>query len=153
MTVSSTDRIEKEVQLKASQSRVWRAITTPAEFGAWFKVDLENETFVPGEEFQGQITYEGCEQLRLQAWVEKLEPEHYFSFRWHAHAWDPAKDYSADPTTLIEFVLTERDGGTHLKISESGFDQLPEEVRQESFMRNEGGWEIQTENIRAHVDG
>ena len=43
MNASSTDRIEKEVQLKASQSRVWRAITTPAEFSAWFKVALENE--------------------------------------------------------------------------------------------------------------
>ena len=38
----STDRIEKTVFLRAPRSRVWRAIVTPEEFGAWFGVNLEN---------------------------------------------------------------------------------------------------------------
>jgi uncharacterized protein YndB with AHSA1/START domain len=38
--ISSTDRIEKRVLLRASQERVWRAISDAAEFGSWFGVEL-----------------------------------------------------------------------------------------------------------------
>ena len=32
-------------------------------------------------------------------------------------------------------------------------DGLPEEHRSESFIRNEGGWTSQVENVKRHVDG
>ena len=32
----NTDRIEKEILLRAPRSRVWRALTNASEFGAWF---------------------------------------------------------------------------------------------------------------------
>jgi len=35
---SSTDRIEKQIGLKAPRARVWRALTDPGEFGQWFGV-------------------------------------------------------------------------------------------------------------------
>ena len=39
----STDRIEKKVVLHAPRSRVWRAISTAQEFGAWFRMNLDGE--------------------------------------------------------------------------------------------------------------
>ena len=42
------DRVEKRMDLKASVSRVWRALTDYREFGEWFGVKLE-APFVPGE--------------------------------------------------------------------------------------------------------
>ncbi|HEY5452143.1 MAG TPA: vanillate O-demethylase oxidoreductase VanB, partial [Polyangia bacterium] len=39
--MTSTDRIEKEIVLRASRGRVWRALTDTAEFNAWFNVKLE----------------------------------------------------------------------------------------------------------------
>ena len=41
MNPTQTDRIEKKVTLGAPRSRVWRAITTAQEFGAWFGVKLD----------------------------------------------------------------------------------------------------------------
>src|SRR5207302_6131193 len=38
----STDRIEKQVVLRAPRTRVWRALTNAAEFGTWFRVKLES---------------------------------------------------------------------------------------------------------------
>src|SRR5262245_61680641 len=35
----STDRIEKKVLLRATRSRVWRAIVDPRELGAWFGME------------------------------------------------------------------------------------------------------------------
>ena len=54
-----------------------------------------------------------------------MEPERLFSWRWHPYAVDPKRDYSKEPTTLVEFRLEEADGGTLLTVVESGFDQVP----------------------------
>ena len=151
ITTSSTDRIEKEITLDAPRSRVWRALTDSAEFGTWFGVRLEGP-FRVGERIQGAITEPGYRHLTFVAWVEAMEPERHFAFRWQPHAMDPAVDYSGDPTTLVRFDLTDVDGGTHLRVTESGFDGLPAEHRAEAFLRNGGGWTAQMENIKTHVD-
>ncbi|MFT3773465.1 MAG: SRPBCC family protein [Minicystis sp.] len=152
MTQSSTDRIEKEILLKASRSRVWRALTDAAEFGAWFGVKLTGR-FVPGEPIQGHITHPGYEHLTMRVTVERIEPEHLFSFRWHPYAVDPKVDYSAEPTTLVEFRLEDAPDGILLKVVESGFDQVPAHRRAEAFRMNNQGWAAQMENIQRHVAG
>ena len=51
---SSTDRIEREILLKAPRSRVWRALSNAEEFGNWFGVALKGKTFVAGYRVQGR---------------------------------------------------------------------------------------------------
>jgi uncharacterized protein YndB with AHSA1/START domain len=152
MTESMTDRIHKEITLRAPRSRVWRALTDSAEFGQWFRVRLEGP-FRVGEKIEGQITHPGYEHLTLRAWVERMEPEETFSFRWQPHAMDPEVDYSDGPSTLVEFHLEDSEEGTLLTMTESGFDSLPEEHRADAFARNEGGWTEQMKNIERYVDG
>ena len=41
------DCIEKELELKSPVARVWRALTDPEEFGAWFRVKLDGPFVVP----------------------------------------------------------------------------------------------------------
>jgi uncharacterized protein YndB with AHSA1/START domain len=88
-------RIEKQIELKAPVSRVWRAVTDYREFGEWFRVKLEGP-FIPGEISRGHISYPGYEHLKWEAVVQKLEPENYFSFTWHPYAIDPKVDYSKE---------------------------------------------------------
>jgi uncharacterized protein YndB with AHSA1/START domain len=152
MTESSTDRIHKEIALNAPQSRVWQALTDSTEFGQWFGVRLEGP-FRVGEKIQGRVTCPGYENMAFEAWVERMEPERTFTFRWHPQAPDPDLDYSKEPTTLVEFHLKGDGTGTLLTVTESGFDQIPEDQRAEAFRRNEGGWTVQVDNIKSHVDG
>ena len=84
-----TDRIEKTVVLRAPRSRVWRALTTPDEFGAWFGVNLAG-AFTPGARVAGRITTKGYDHLTMEILIERVEPEHRFSYRWHPYAIDPA---------------------------------------------------------------
>jgi hypothetical protein len=49
-------------------------------------------------------------------------------------------DYSAEPTTLIEFVLEEVAGGVLLTVTESGFDRMPPGRPAKAFAANEQGW-------------
>lgn len=150
MEMTDTDRIEKTVTLRAPRARVWRAIAGAEQFGAWFGVRLEGP-FVEGAAVRGRITHPGYEHLTMELLVERIEPERYFAFRWHPYAIDPAVDYSAEPTTLVEFTLEETDAGTFVTIVESGFDRIPLARRAEAFEMNEGGWTEQLTNIARHV--
>jgi uncharacterized protein YndB with AHSA1/START domain len=145
-----TDRIEKSIVLEAPLGRVWRAISDAEEFGTWFRVQLEGP-FVAGQVLRGKITYPGYEHLRAELFVERIQPQTYLSYRWHPAAVEPGVDYSAEPTTLVEFKLTEIATGTELTIVESGFDALPAARRAEAFRMNEGGWAEQCQNIARHV--
>ncbi|MFO0592883.1 MAG: SRPBCC family protein [Polyangiaceae bacterium] len=149
--MSSTDRIEKKKLLRAPRARVFRALTDAQEFGAWFRVKLEGE-MVPGAHVRGQITSPGFEHLTMQMWVEALEPESRFAFRWHPYALDPNVDYSKEPTTLVEFTLFDEGGGTLLTIVESGFDAIPAARRAKAFEMNSEGWAIQSDRIERYVD-
>jgi uncharacterized protein YndB with AHSA1/START domain len=144
------DRIEKRVELEASVSRVWRALTDHREFGEWFRVKLEGP-FVPGQVSRGRITHPGYEHVTWQATVQKIEPERLFSFTWRPYAIDPNVDYSHEEPTLVEFKLAPTPGGTLLVITESGFDKVPGHRRAEAFRMNERGWTMQLENIARHV--
>jgi uncharacterized protein YndB with AHSA1/START domain len=144
------NRIEKRIELKAPISRVWRALTDYREFGEWFLVKLEGP-FVPGQVTRGHITYPGYEHLKWEAVVQKMEPERLFSFTWHPYAVDPKNDYSKETPTLVEFRLEEIPGGTLLVLTESGFDKIPSQRRDEAYRMNEGGWSEQMKNIERYV--
>jgi uncharacterized protein YndB with AHSA1/START domain len=148
---SSTDRIEKSVRLKASRSRVWRALADAGEFGDWFGVDFRGMSFKAGEAIQGKITYPGFEHLTMEVIIEDIVPERLLSWRWHPAAIDPAVDYSQEPTTLVVFELEEIDGGTMLTVVESGLDKIPLARRADVFRMNSSGWIEQMVNIEKHV--
>jgi uncharacterized protein YndB with AHSA1/START domain len=142
--------IEKQIELNAPISRVWRALTDYREFGEWFRVKVDSP-FVAGEISTGHITYPGYEHLKWEAVVQKMEPERLFSFTWHPYAVDPKVDYSKEPATLVEFRLEPKDKGTVLYLTESGFDALPKDRRFEAFRMNEDGWTEQMTNIENHL--
>jgi uncharacterized protein YndB with AHSA1/START domain len=150
MPATSTDRIEKQIVLDAPRSRVWRALTDVRQFNQWFGVNLERP-FTAGEMTSGRITIRGYDHILMEAWVEKIEPEHHFSFRWHPGSADPSVDYSKEPTTLVVFTLEDEDEGTKLTIIETGFDALPESRRAKALAGNESGWTGQARNLANYL--
>ena len=157
----STDRIEKKILLRAPRERVWRALTDSKEFGTWFGVKFAGPfaansalrgTIVPpavdAEVAQMQNPYEGP---AFEIQVVQIEPERLFSFRWHPYSLEPGVDYSAEPTTLVEFLLEEVAGGVMLTLRESGFDAIPLARRAKAFQANDGGWSKQMELIQKYL--
>lgn len=149
---SATDRIEKVTVLRAPRARVWRAIADARAFGAWFGVSLQGE-FSPGAHVRGPLTVPGFEHLIMEMWIERIEPERLFSYRWHPYAIEPGVDYSAEPTTLVELALADLADGaeTRLTITESGFDRVPAARRAKAFAMNSEGWSIQATQIAKYV--
>jgi uncharacterized protein YndB with AHSA1/START domain len=156
-----TDRIEKKVLLHAPLNRVWRALSDSAEFGSWFGVRFEGP-FAPGATMRGAIVpttvdaevakaqkaYEG---LAFEIYIEQMEPERLFSFRWHPGAVEPGVDYSAEPTTLVAFELEEVADGVMLTVTESGFDRIPLARRAKAFAANDGGWAMVVKLIAEYL--
>lgn len=150
MKTSTMDRIEKSTVLRAPRSRVWRALTDPKAFGDWFGVKVEGP-FTPGAHVRGQVTYPGWEHLPFEMTIVEMKPERLFSWRWHPHADETDRDYSAEPTTLVVFELEEIPEGTRLTVVESGFDGIPADRLEKAYRGNESGWEEQLENIHRYV--
>jgi uncharacterized protein YndB with AHSA1/START domain len=150
MSETVTDHIERTIVIQAPRSRVWRALTDPAEFGTWFGVKVEG-AFAPRARVRGQITHPGYEHLTWDITIERMEPERLFSWRWHPYAVEPGVDYSHETPTRVVFELEAVADGTRLTVVESGFDQVPLARRAEAYRMNEGGWTHQVEAIARYV--
>ncbi len=150
MKTTSTDRIEKQIDLKATPERVWKALADHKEFSAWFGVNMKTP-FVAGKLTEGKMTVPGYEHVALEIFIKEMTPPHRFSYTWHPYAIDPKNDYSDEPQTLVEFTLEKIEGGTRLTVVESGFDALPAHRRDEAFRMNDGGWKHQMGNIEKHI--
>jgi uncharacterized protein YndB with AHSA1/START domain len=170
--MTSSDKIEKRVTLRAPVSRVWRAIADSQEFGRWFGFALEGP-FVAGHTIRGTFTGTLDEQALIEhqkslgvtpsavrapagsmvfCTVERIEPERYFSFRWIPYGIDAEADLEHEPKTLVEFRLEPAPEGTQLTITESGFDRVPVHRRARAFRMNDGGWAAQSDNLRKYVE-
>jgi len=161
MPAEVADRIEKKVLLRAPCARVWKALTDAKEFGQWFGVKFDGP-FRAGQAISGAIApttadpavakmqqpYAG---MRFDITIDRIEPERFFSFRWHPFAIDPKVDYSAEPTTLVEFTLEDAKDGVLLTVVESGFDRVPLARRAQAFTANEGGWTMQMTLIEKYL--
>ena len=157
----TSDRIEKEVVLRAPLERVWRAISDADEFGQWFGVRFDGP-FVAGASVNGVITPTTVDDAvaRMQephagkadVWhIVAVEPKRRLAFRWHPYGVEEGVDHSDEPTTLVEFTLAESEGGVLLRIVESGFDKIPAHRRASAFDANSEGWSKQTELVQKYL--
>ncbi|MGH7506346.1 MAG: SRPBCC domain-containing protein, partial [Longimicrobiales bacterium] len=130
---TSTDRIEKQVLLRAPVERVWRAISDAEQFGRWFGARFDGPfeagrrasatietTEVDPEVAQRQAAYAGAP---FDIVVERMDAPRHFSFRWHPGA-QPDPQAGDDARTLVTFDLEEVPEGTLLTIRETGFERV-----------------------------
>lgn len=156
----STDRIQKQVVLRAPLDRVWRAIADAEHFGQWFGVRFDGP-FVAGRAVNATITPTTVDEEVAKrqephagvttTWqIVAIEPRRRFAYRWQPCAGEPAVD--GGPATLVEFSLSETPDGVLLTITESGFDAFPEARRSSAFEANSEGWAMQTDLVRRYLE-
>lgn len=158
---TTTDRIEKQVLLRAPLERVWKAISDARQFGTWFGIEFDAQ-FAPGATVSGKMVPTTVDEevakmqephtgIAFDVRVERIEPMRLFAFRWQPTATEAGTDFSKEPTTLVTFALQEVADGVLLTITESGFDGIPLDRRAEAFESNEHGWTIQATLIEKYV--
>jgi uncharacterized protein YndB with AHSA1/START domain len=146
MATSELTKIERKSLIHASRARVWHALTNPADFSRWFAADFTG-SFEPGKRLDMISTHPCAKDAHFYVIVERLEPGHTFSWRWHPGS----ASASEDGTTLVEFKLQEVPDGTLVTVTETGFDRISTARRVKAFEENERGWETQMESLSKYA--
>jgi uncharacterized protein YndB with AHSA1/START domain len=138
-------RIEREILVDAPLQVVWAVITEPEHISGWFSDSVEID-LRPG----GKLTliWEGDHTEHGR--VVKVEPPHYFSFRWIRGS---ATDVRQDNSTLVEFNLSAEGKGTRLRVVETGFSKLdrPEDEQARDAEEHREGWEHELDELREYL--
>ncbi|WP_172651187.1 SRPBCC family protein [Rhodococcus opacus] len=143
---ASQDRIEREIQIDAPIERVFRLVSEPG----WFIGDGEpgkTTTTREGDVFVVDFPPYG----RFPILPVKSDAPYYVSFRGGD---DPAQPLVEGTSTLVEFFLSEQDGGTLLRVVETGFAALypNAERRAAAYDGNIEGWEMQLAFAKRHAE-
>jgi uncharacterized protein YndB with AHSA1/START domain len=146
MQTSETMRIERSTFIRAPRSRVWKAVSDPAQFGAWFQAKAEGE-FTPGNRVRVTMQHPSCPGLAFSITIDQVVPEQSISWHWH-----PGAVIDTDePPTRVEFLLADAEGGTTVTVIESGFERLSLAKRAAAFEDNSKGWEEQLQNLSRYL--
>lgn len=136
------DAIEREIFINASIDHVWSLVS---KAGFWIGDELHFE-------FDAQVgetvVIDVKDYGRIPLRVERLEPPHRAVYRTSG---SPDDDPTGSNSTLVEFALEERDGGVMVRLTESGFGNLPGTPESRDAQREENveGWAMQLERLRS----
>lgn len=133
--------IEREIFIEASPSTVFEVITSPDHLKEWWPDEAVLEP-VPGA--RGELVFgdrSSPDAQIPQLTVVEAMPARLFSFRWIHPADEEAREGNS---LLVTFELTPKDGGTLLRMTETGFREMGWEVAvlEEHYRDHANGWDF-----------
>lgn len=144
MRVNQTmqNSIQRELTIKATQQRIYEAIADAKNAVKWFPDSIEGE-YKPGN----QVVFGfGSEQNKVL--VVAAKPHHYFAFRWVPGANQFTGDLNSVPNTLVEFhISAQKDGVCQVTLTETGFNELFDDIKTSAFEQNSGGWTFMLDRL------
>ncbi|MGI9085686.1 MAG: SRPBCC domain-containing protein [Aeromicrobium sp.] len=139
------DAIERSIDIDAPAERVWTLVSEP---GWWINGGTYRSHQIEHRDGVDLVTDE--EHGTFPIVTQKLDPPHYAAFRWPERGDD---DASGSGTTT-EFWIDEREGGTTLRVRESGFSSLDKSAQdlRKHIDENTEGWKIELAVAKKHVE-
>jgi uncharacterized protein YndB with AHSA1/START domain len=138
------DAIEREIVIDAPPSVVWSIVTEGQHLAGWFSDEAEIE-LRPG----GRLSLTWREHGTYEGRVEAVDPPRLFAFRWQTRE----GAFSDANSTLVAITLEPMDGGTLLRVVESGFATLPwpDGARVRYANENAKGWLTELEELHDYA--
>ncbi len=130
------NEIKREVIINSSKERIFAALTDPTQMISWFPDSIEGEI---SEGARPLFVFEG--HGKSQTYIESVQPNDYFAYRWIPGGSDFVGDVLSVPNTLVEFRIIENEGICTVTLTETGFASLPADIAESSFTDNDGGWD------------
>jgi len=134
--------VERNIWIKAPRERVWQAVTNDKELMEWWGDHWE----IPVLEIGAEMKFGEPGDL-MSAFIERLDPPREFAMRW------PAQENYHNTEIFTIFLLEEEDGGTRLNVRETGFEALPDDIRQKRFDSTSKGYETVLEGLKKYLEG
>jgi uncharacterized protein YndB with AHSA1/START domain len=144
------DRIEREIDIDAPIDVVWTVITEPEHITGWFTDSAEVDVRPGGE---GRFSWDAKatnREMVVNLRVERLDPPHFFSFRWDYPDGDEPTETNAP---LVEFSLEARGDSTRLRLVESGLAKInrSDEDKETYFAEHTSGWTQIADRLRDYA--
>jgi uncharacterized protein YndB with AHSA1/START domain len=141
-------RIERDILIDAPVDIVWAVVTEPEHIGEWFSDSVELD-LRPG----GAAVLRWDDYGAVHGRVERVEPPHFFSFRWVVHR-VPDAPVTDGNSTLVEFSLSPEGDGTRLTVVESGFRDLDgtEDENQGHVDSHRRGWVHELGELKEYAE-
>lgn len=134
MVAYNLNEVRETLFLRAPIATVWKGLTTTEGLMQWFcNLGVEGE-IAP----EAEVVFVFAEG-RSRAKIHTVEP-YSFSFSWVPGV---CFDEPLDEDLLVRttFTLREEEQGTMLEVIESGFEKLPEWLREKATALNQEGWQ------------
>jgi uncharacterized protein YndB with AHSA1/START domain len=132
--------MERSIWIAAPRERVWRAITEPAELGAWLLPRALGAQMARGDD--GTLAVVMGPMTIDFAVVEAADPPRQVTSRG-----------LPDRLLATTYALADESAGTRVSVTLSGFEALPEDAVRERLAPAGDAWEKALQNLKAHVEG
>jgi uncharacterized protein YndB with AHSA1/START domain len=146
------DSVIAEVEISAPPSRVFEALTNPAQLMRWFtdavcpvKVWEMDARMGGGYSYASEktnVVIHGVNEFKCHGEITEIDPPRLLVYTW-------ISNWHLDTTrkTIVRWELTATDPGTHVKVTHSG-------LAQEHAARTDysGGWSGVVKNLKDFVE-
>ena len=136
--------VERSVLIDAPPQRVWQAITDPAKLEQWYAPGCpwEIPALQPGE----TIKFHNTDTDIQLATIEVLEPLREFTLRWQLDPMHPGL------TLSNSFRLEPENGSTRVTVSQTGYESLPDGMRQEQLDQDANAYTAIVESLKSYLE-
>jgi uncharacterized protein YndB with AHSA1/START domain len=135
--------VERSIWIAAPRERVWQAVTDPQQLEQWYATNCKWE--IPALQVGATITFYHSDTDILHATIEVVDPLRQFRLRW--------APVEQGIVLVTSFLLEEENGGTRATITETGYDALPKDQRQQWLDSTDAGYTMSMENLKAYLEG
>jgi uncharacterized protein YndB with AHSA1/START domain len=132
--------MERSVWIPAPRERVWQAVSEPEQLGQWFLPAPMAGAMKRGD--GGKILVSPGPMEADVAIFEEVEPP-----------WRVMSRSLPDRLIATTYTLDEKENGTQVTITMSGFEALPEGSRHDRLNVSGAAWEQALENLKAFTAG
>jgi len=138
--------IERVILIDAPIDIVWDVVTNPKHIVQWFADEAALDLRPGGA---GTLTFTEHNHVSPLR-VETVDPPNLFSYRWSQ---PDGEEPTPENSMLVEFILSEADGVTTLRLIESGFakNDWSEEKNREYYDDHSNGWDYFTPRLASYA--
>jgi len=133
--------VERTIWIAAPRERVWQAITDAEQIQQWWDDYWE----IPALQVGGAVKF-GTEDDPMLATIVVVDRPREFAIQW------PPQPQYHSIAMFTRYVLEEENGGTRVTVSETGFEALPDEIRQERFDSTARGYTTVLANLKSYLE-
>jgi uncharacterized protein YndB with AHSA1/START domain len=134
--------VERNIWINAPRERVWQAITDDKQIQQWWG----DYWSIPALQVGATIEF-GDADDPMHATIAVLDPPSQFTIQW------PPQEQYHNIEILTIFRLAEENGGTRVSVTETGFEALPDDIRQKRYDSTGEGYTTVLADLKALLEG